>query len=432
MSIFETVKSKMLSRSVEAKERKVGVEIESFYYRDKDFLRIPVNSANQYSASSLLNDISKEATENKERYSYSLEPGGQLEWASSPQISLWDIDLEYKKHLASQKILCKKNNINVGHFSVEPIAPPQDITLINSKKYHLMNSMFKKTGSLGPWMMRNTTSLQLNIDHLDEEDANHMAYIADAIQPLASILFSNAPFKEAVPVGLQNLRWKIWNDTDKSRCRTLFDHNIKNPKNLIDKYTEWLLLRKAIFIENPAGTFRGFDGTLKEMITTNEGEHLIDSAFRQIFTHVRFKTVLEVRSCDRQKKGNEIIPAAFLAALLTTEITRGNLLEEIMTWTNGDRLRLSNSAHTVDFSSSGPKNKSIGYWLEYLCQLSLDGLDERAKIFNIKNERPLLELKLQNIISSGTETTQVQNDFKNSRQSLKSFIRENYLDLYSD
>ena len=60
MSIFETVKSKMLSRSVEAKERKVGVEIESFYYRDKDFLRIPVNSANQYSASSLLNDISKE------------------------------------------------------------------------------------------------------------------------------------------------------------------------------------------------------------------------------------------------------------------------------------------------------------------------------------------------------------------------------------
>ena len=292
--------------------------------------------------------------------------------------------------------------------------------------------MFKQTGSLGPWMMRNTTSLQLNIDHLNQEDANQMAYIADAIQPLASILFSNAPFKEGVPAGLQNLRWKIWNDTDKSRCRTLFDHNIKNPKNLIDEYTEWLLSRKAIFIENPAGTFQEFDGTLKEMVKTNEGEHLIDSAFRQIFTHVRFKTVLEVRSCDRQKNGDEIIPAAFLAALLTTEITRGNLLEEIMTWTDEDRLCLSNSADSVDFSYNGPKNKSIGYWLEYLCQLSLDGLDERAEIFNIKNERPLLELKLQNLISNGTETAQVQNNFKNSRQTLKSFIRENYLDLYSD
>ena len=59
-----------------------------------------------------------------------------------------------------------------------------------------MNDMFKKTGSLGQWMMRNTTSLQLNVDYLNEEDANEMAFIADAIQPLASILFSNAPFKE--------------------------------------------------------------------------------------------------------------------------------------------------------------------------------------------------------------------------------------------
>ena len=248
--------------------------------------------------------------------------------------------------------------------------------------------------SLGPWMMRNTTSLQLNIDYINEEDANQMAFVADAIQPLASILFSNAPFKGGELVKDSNLRWKIWSDTDKSRCQTLFDHNITTPNNLVDKYVEWLLSRRAIFIEEPSTVFNEFNDTLKNMINSKANEHLIQSAFRQIFTHVRFKNVLEVRACDRQQKGSEIIPAVFLAGLLTTEKTRENLLEEIMTWTDKDRLRLAKSAYSVNFSNDGPKNKSIGYWLEYLGQLSLDGLDERSKVFKIKNENPILDTKL--------------------------------------
>ena len=185
-----------------------------------------------------------------------------LEWASSPQISLWDITEEYSNHLEYQEQLCAKNNINIGHFSVEPISSPRDIKLIDLKKYHLMNDMFKNwfAGSMDD---ANTTSLQLNVDYLNEEDANEMAFIADAIQPLASILFSNAPFKEGRSVGNKNLRWEIWNNTDASRCRTLWEHKIANPNHLIDKYIEWLLSREAIFLENPESTFSAFDDSLE-------------------------------------------------------------------------------------------------------------------------------------------------------------------------
>ena len=431
MNIAERVKSKILS-SIGITDRKIGVEIESFYYAGNDLLRIPVNYGNQYSALDLLNDIAEETRKNKELYSYSLEPGGQLEWASSPQISLWSIQQEYSKHIEYQKRLCKKNGIDVGHFSVEPISHPYDIELIKSKKYHLMNDMFKHTGTMGPWMMRNTTSLQLNVDYLNEKDANEMAFISDAIQPLASILFSNAPFREGRLAGHENLRWKIWNETDKSRCRTLFDHNIRGCERLIDIYVDWLLSRKAIFIENPESVFDEFEDTLENMIQSGSSDHLIGSAFRQIFTHVRFKTVLEVRACDRQQKGDEIVPAAFLTGLLTAEGPRDILLEEIMSWTDKDRICLSKSAQSVDFSSDGPKNKSVGYWLEYLCQVSLDGLDERAKKFNIRNEKPLIDVKLQKLISKGTMTQQTQDAYKKSGQTLKSFIRENYLDLHDE
>ena len=431
MNTTERVKSKILS-PVHIAERKIGVEIESFYYLGNDFSRIPVNYGKQYSALDLLRDISEEARINNELYSYSLEPGGQLEWASSPQISLWSIEKEYSKHIEYQKKLCKKNNIDVGHFSVEPISHPLDIDLIDSKKYRLMDDMFKNTGALGPWMMRNTTSLQLNIDYLNEEDANQMAFVADAIQPLASILFSNAPFIEGQFAGHENLRWKIWNATDKSRCRTLFDHNVKSPEGLIDMYVDWLLSRKAIFIENPKGVFDEFGDTLENMIQVDSSDHLIASAFRQIFTHVRFKTVLEIRACDRHQKGDEVVPAAFLTGLLTSEAPRDTLLEEIMSWTDEDRIRLSKSAQSVNFANYGPKNKSVGHWLEYLCQLSLDGLDERSKKFDIENEKPLIDVKLEKLISKGTLTQQIQDEYKKSKQSLKSFIRENYLDLHND
>ena len=197
-------------------------------------------------------------------------------------------------------------------------------------------------------------------------------------------------------------------------------------------YVDWLLSRKAIFIENPKGVFDEFGDTLENMIQVDSSDHLIDSAFRQIFTHVRFKTVLEIRACDRQQKGDEVVPAAFLTGLLTSEGPRDILLEEIMSWTDEDRIRLSKSAQSVNFANDGPKNKSVGHWLEYLCQLSLDGLDERSKKFDIESEKPLIDVKLEKLISKGTITQQIQDEYKKSEQSLKSFIRENYLDLHND
>ncbi len=123
-------------------------------------------------------------------FSYSLEPGGQLEWASLPSVDLWKIQAQYDEHMLKEETLCKEHGINRLFLSVDPFFPPDKIELINSLKYELMHNEFIKHAKLGPWMMRNTTSVQLNIDFTSEKDANEMAYIADAIQPLLSILFS--------------------------------------------------------------------------------------------------------------------------------------------------------------------------------------------------------------------------------------------------
>ena len=53
----EKVISAILSKMVSPKERKFGVEIESFYYKQDTLERIPVNHSDYYSAVELLEDV---------------------------------------------------------------------------------------------------------------------------------------------------------------------------------------------------------------------------------------------------------------------------------------------------------------------------------------------------------------------------------------
>jgi len=432
MNLADKFKSAILSRLIPENQRKIGLEIEGLYY-ESPFTRLPVNPTDRYSASDLFNDI-KSGLQPEDPFSYSLEPGGQLEWASGPAISLWDIHNQFKKHLALEDTICRKEGVDRLHLSLEPVCTPDDLDLINSNKYQLMHNLFKKTGNHGPWMMRNTTSVQINIDYSSEQDANEMAFVADAIQPLFSILFSNAPFMRGVPVGTTNIRWKIWMDTDPGRCGSLFDHGMVSPEKIVAEYAEWILDVKTIFKYNQNGLAKEFNGTLGEMVQSDPvtmESHII-SALHQSFTQVRFKSVLEVRTCDRPPKGMEFAPAAFLAGLLTAPNTRDKALDIVSKWSEKDRKQLIQSAYDLSYNQMGPANKSIGDWLEFWADLALQGLDERDKIFGIRNERSFVESFLKNVLLLGPKTIQTQNAFKESGVSIHNFLRDSCLDSASN
>ena len=99
MNIKNNIKNEILSKCVPENKRKIGVEIEGFYYNNF-FNRLPVDKKDAFSGVNLLKDIK---SKNNNAYSYSLEPGGQLEWASSPSLSLWTIQEEYNQHKKKTK-----------------------------------------------------------------------------------------------------------------------------------------------------------------------------------------------------------------------------------------------------------------------------------------------------------------------------------------
>tara|TARA_B100000902_G_scaffold66518_1_gene72918 strand:- start:1554 stop:2834 length:1281 start_codon:yes stop_codon:yes gene_type:complete len=423
MQINKKIKEFILKNLVQEKNRKIGIEIETFY-ADQQLNRIPVNPSNQFSSIDFLHQIKRQNQNNK--VSYSLEPGGQLEWASSPTISLWDLQSEFEEHLSYENKIIKEQNIVKLETSVDPLNSIEKIAIINSPKYQLMEKFLNNYGDLSSWMMKNTTSIQINIDYCSEQDANEMAYIADNIQPLFSILFSNAPFINGEMAKEKNLRWEIWENTDPNRCGSLFSHNIKKMESFVDDYINWIINQPAMFNINDQGKYIKSKGALKDMLNANNDiDSQIDIVLHQSFTNVRLKPFLEIRSADRQLKGDEIIPTAFMVGLLCAPETRNKTIEMINSWSELDKSILIESAFSVSFASNGPKGKMIGEYLEKISELAIEGLEERSKKFKIKNEKPFLEKFLHDILSNGTKTTQIQNKYHKTNLSLKSFIKEN-------
>ena len=74
----------------------IGAEIENLIY-DKDFNRIPANAGKEFSTPDLRENIETIHSCNDIKPSLSIEPGGQIEFASQPYSQLKRLDNEVKK-----------------------------------------------------------------------------------------------------------------------------------------------------------------------------------------------------------------------------------------------------------------------------------------------------------------------------------------------
>ncbi len=184
MNLTERIESVILSNLQPSEERKIGIECECFFY-DRNLRRIPVNPADRFSAIDLLNEMVVLQSDDEIKAGYSIEPGGQLKWASPHMKSLHEINCNYLKNKARAVKIAKREKLKYIDFSLEPLYQPLEIDLISHKKYRLMDKMFTEKGMLGQWMMRNTSSIQVNIDFSSREEAEKMAYIADCLTPIA-------------------------------------------------------------------------------------------------------------------------------------------------------------------------------------------------------------------------------------------------------
>ena len=420
MGVDNRISSLILSQIVNHQYRKIGMEEECIIYT-KDLDRLPVNPATQYSATDLLNEMNLLTDQNG---IYSLEPGGQLEWSSPPYENLNDLSIAQLRHRKLLDDVTDHRDLIVLHWGLEPILSPDDIDLIHQSKYQLMNDHMEKVNTHGKWMMRNTASIQVNIDITGKQDAEKMGFLADCLHPVCAYLFANSPFYKNEPAGTKNIRSIIWEQTDNHRCRNLVDHGISSPNDFIKNYIDYMMDIPGIFQLNAKNVLENTDGTLGDRL-----EYLyangkirnadIQLALHQVFTNVRYKHLVEVRGADRPPLGHELAPIAFWTGLLTTDKTREKALDVVKQWSSQERASWNKSALNLDSSQIGPNGESFEYWNKWAGELALEGLAERGK-----NEESNFEPFFESVLSDGPFSLQVQNDFADREILLKDYLNE--------
>ena len=387
MNLQDKIRTHILSKTVAINNRTIGMEEECILYTN-DGRRLPVNPCDEFSAIDLLQIMNNQVGDNG---IYTLEPGGQLEWSSPPFKDLNHLNESLVKHKESLYKIIEDHLLNIVNFGIEPNYQPEDIDLINQLKYKLMDANMERNGTMGKWMMRNSASIQINFDIVNEKDLEEMVFIADCLHPICAYLFSNSPKQNGKAVGLKNFRNIVWENTDNFRCRNLIDHGINYPDKLLDNFIDYVLSVPGIFHLDASGDIIATDQTLgsrlKELQQSDKvRDDDIKNALHHIFTNVRLKNLVEVRGPDRPPMGYEMAPVAFWTGILTVNSVRDQILSVVKNWSIEERHQFNRAALILDDRQIGPNKETYRAWNIWAGDLAIAGLRERGlgeeKFFN--------------------------------------------------
>lgn len=295
-------------------EWKVGTEHEKFGFDTRTLL--PLNYHQEGGIKDILNALKDNYSwrgeyegENiialyRDGCSVTLEPGGQLELSGAPLADIHATCRETYAHLKEVKAVCENFNSAFIGMGFHPTARKKDIEFMPKGRYKIMREYMPKVGSLGLDMMKRTCTIQANLDFSSEADMIKKFRVSLALQPIATALFANSPFKNAKPNGFLSYRSHIWTDTDNARCGTIpfvFEDSMS-----FERYVDYMLdvpmyfaYRNGTYLDASGLSFRDFmQGKLSilpgELPTMKDWEDHLTTAFPE----VRLKKFLEMRGAD--------------------------------------------------------------------------------------------------------------------------------------
>lgn len=271
--------------------------------------------------------------------SITLEPAGQVELSGAPLENIHQTCSEISEHLKQVKNVAKELGIGFIGLGYQPKWKRKQAPWMPKSRYKIMRDYMPKVGTMGLDMMQSTCTVQVNLDFDSEATMVKMFRISLALQPIATALWANSPFKDGKPSGFLSYRSHIWTDTDPARCGTLpfvFEEGFG-----FERYVDYMLdvpmyfvYRKGEYIDASGQSFRDFlAGTLPalpgEQPTIKDWEDHLSVAFPE----VRLKKFLEMRGADGGPWNRLCALPAFWVGLLYDDRSREAAWNLIKDWT---------------------------------------------------------------------------------------------------
>lgn len=242
---------------------------------------------------------------NKKNASITLEPGGQIELSGQKARFLDENATELYLHLKELKKVSEPLGIAWLGLGLQPISALNEIEWVPKERYAIMRACLRNKGKLTHAMMKQTASIQVSLDYTSEADAVEKLRLAFGLTPIFTAMFANSPISDGKSNGFYSRRSHIWSQTAPERTGIIpnigdpyfsFDHYVdfalKTPLLFIVRNRRWIPIPDQTFDDFLKNGFRGHAARLEDW----------ELHLTTIFTDVRLKKYIEIRSIDCQKK----------------------------------------------------------------------------------------------------------------------------------
>ena len=225
-----------------------------------------------------------------------LEPGGQVEISLSPFESIVEIDRAYMAIINEIYDVIAPNQMIAG-IGYHPVTKIDDLSLLPKKRYGMMYDYFRNNGAYCHNMMKGTAATQVSIDFDSETDFIKKFRVANYLSPAIASLFDATPFFEGDLTEGNNMRARIWAETDLKRSKLI-------PGSLtmqfgFAEYANYLLKLPPILLYTEGQLVFSENETLEATLSHyNFYDEELEHHLSMVFPDVRLKQFIEIRMPD--------------------------------------------------------------------------------------------------------------------------------------
>lgn len=247
------------------------------------------------------------------RATITIEPGGQLELSGAPFKSVSETAAEFDEHMHELSQITKAWRWSgLGHF---PLGHAESAPLMPKPRYKTLEAYVRNAGGDGLHMMRQTCTVQVNLDYLSQSDAMRKLRVGLMVHPMVIALYANSGFFEGRWTDTRSRRAVIWETTAPKRTR--LSDVFYRPGATFRDYVDWSLQAPMLFIHRD-GAYVDCKG-LDFKTFMHSGYHDWDATMGDyalhlstLFPDVRLKHFLEIRGADMGSREDVLsLPALF-------------------------------------------------------------------------------------------------------------------------
>jgi glutamate--cysteine ligase len=341
-----------------------------------------------------------------ERAPITIEPGGQVELSGEQCDNVHCAHREFTQHAQQLIEIGHQIGATVLGLGIQPVSRIDEIELLPKSRYHIMYPYMARKGRLGQRMMKQTAGVQANLDFSDEADAIRKLRVSMAIVPLLYAAFANSAISDGTLNGFHSFRGHIWSDTDGDRCGVpafIFrdDAGFEDYAEYALDVPMYFILRDHRYVDltvPPGITFRqymarGWNGQRASI--EDWSNHLTT-----IFTEVRLKKYVEIRTADSQPPALMLALPALLKGVLYDNDCLAAAWDLVKRWSYPERIELTRMAHKSGLETRAGRVSFKELALELL-QIGSSGLVRQRALNERGEDESIYLLRLIDLVRSG-------------------------------